>query len=322
MIETRQILFFVYDGFETLDMAGPASVFNAVNTVLGKEAYRSRFVSAEGGMVRGNTGMSVETASINRIRSDERATLIVAGAEAAQLQKAISDKKILCALRKAWPKVGRIASVCSGSFLLAETGALDGCKATTHWEGRRAMAKTYPNVKVEDDALYVVDGDRWTSAGVATGIDMALAMARREHGAEVMRAAAKRLVVYAHRPGNQSQFSSIVEAQTRGGDEFSDLIAWMDAHAHDGITVPDLAARTNMSERTFHRKFVKAVGETPARFLENLRLEKARAALDGGAPAKEAAQKAGFQSVGGFRAAFESKFGVTPATYRKMHAAA
>lgn len=321
MTQKRRIVFFLYDGFETLDMAGPASVFTAANGELPREAYQCVFSSPKGGVTRGNTGLCVETKAIDRIRITGRDTLIAVGASREDLQRALSDEKVITSLRRAWPKAGCVASICSGSFLLAEAGALDGCKATTHWEGRQIMAKAYPKVRVEDDALYVVDGDRWTSAGVTAGIDMALAMARRDHGSAVMRAVAKRLVVYAHRPGNQSQFSPLLEAQTSGRREFSDLIAWMDANAHGGITVPDLAARAHMSERTFHRKFVGTVGETPARFLENLRLEKAKQALEAGAPAKEAAASAGFKSVGGFRAAFENKFGITPATYRKMHAA-
>lgn len=322
MNRKRQVLFFLYDGFEVLDMSGPASVFAAAGRALGAEAYQCRFTSAGGGVVRGNTGLCVETENIKRMRVNKSDILMTAGADRGCIERALSDEKLIESLRRAWPKAGRVASVCSGSFLLAEAGALDGFKATTHWEGRRIMAKLYPEISVEDDALYIVDGDRWTSAGVTAGIDMALAMVSHDHGSAVMREVAKRLVVYAHRPGNQSQFSPLIEAQTSGGREFSDLIAWMDANAHDGITVPDLAARANMSERTFHRKFASAVGETPARFLESLRLEKAKEALEAGAPAKEAAARAGFRSVGGFRAAFENKFGVTPATYRKMHAAA
>ncbi len=319
MKNLRTIIFLLYDGFEMLDMAGPASVFTAANREVSGTGYKCVFSSATGGMVSSNAGLCVETKVLNRIRIEKHDTLIVAGADEPHIQNAMVNERLLNALRRAWPKAARAASVCSGSFLLAAAGALQGRKATTHWAGRSQMARTFPEVTVEDDALYVVDGNRWTSAGVTTGIDMALAMVRSDHGGAVMRAVANRLVVYAHRPGNQSQFSSLVEAQTRGGDEFTDLIAWMDANAHGGITVPDLAARSKMSERTFHRKFVKAVGATPARFLENLRLQKAKQALEGGVSAKEAAGKAGFQSVGGFRAAFENKFGVTPASYRKMH---
>lgn len=320
MTKSRKIFFFLYDGFEMLDMAGPASVFNAANRELSGTGYRCIFVSAAGGMVRCNTGLCVETKACNRIRIGNSDVLLIAGADEEYLQIAMMNDDLVNALLRTWPKAGRVASVCSGSFLLAKAGALKGRKATTHWAGRRQMARAFPDVRVEDDALYVVDGNRWTSAGVTTGIDMALAMVRLDHGSAVMRAVAKRLVVYAHRPGNQSQFSSLVDAQTSGECAFDDLIAWMDGNTHKAITVAALASRVNMSERTFHRKFVKSVGDTPARFLENLRLQKAREALEAGMSAKEAACRAGFQSLGGFRTAFESRFGITPAGYRKMHA--
>ncbi|MEE2690623.1 MAG: helix-turn-helix domain-containing protein [Pseudomonadota bacterium] len=320
MTRPRRILFIVYPGFEILDLAGPASVFANANLACGATRYEIRYLSARGGRVRSGGGLEMETAPISAERRTADDTLLVVGAGAEDLRAALLDAELISALSNMAKGAGRIGSICSGAFLLAETGALDGKSATTHWAAQTYLARRYPAARLNDDALYVVDGNCWTSAGVTAGIDMALAMLRRDCGDAVMREVARRLVVYAHRPGRQSQFSSLLDAQTAASGDFSSLIAWMDSNLGEPIDVAALARHAGMSERTFHRRFVKAVGATPARFLEDLRLHRAKFLLEAGNSVKQSAYAVGFASESGFRTAFEKKFGVSPSLHRAFNA--
>ena len=318
MRKQRRILFFLYEGFEILDMAGPASVFANAGAMLGGGAYRCSYVSADGGMIAASAGISMNTVAIKNARIGDADTMLIVGADEKFLIDALMNAPLIDKCRAAARRAGRVGSICSGAFLLAETGVLNGGSATTHWSARSQFAERYPQVRITDDALYIQNDRVWTSAGVTTGIDMALAMVRADYGNDVMRAVAQQLVVYAHRPGNQSQFSPVLKAQTSGEGDFASLITWMERKLGDGITVPDLAHRANMSERTFHRKFVKAVGVPPSKFLDQLRLQRAKELLESGAPVKTATYAVGFKSESGFRTAFEKKYGVSPSTLRAM----
>jgi transcriptional regulator GlxA family with amidase domain len=199
-------------------------------------------------------------------------------------------------------------------------GLLDGRRVATHWDSCKPLAKTFPKVSVDPEALYVVDGKLWTSAGVTTGIDMALAMITRDLDASVAGEVAKRLVLYARRPGYQSQFSPVLKAQVKGDSPFVDLIGWMQSNLDAPLDVPSLAARAGLSERTFHRKFVAATGETPARFVEIARLDAARMLLSRGLSLKSVAAQVGLFPPARLAEAFERRFGVAPRLFRDMHA--
>lgn len=319
MTDLRRIAFVLHDGFEILDMAGPAGVFGTVNGVLGREAYACLYLAAAPGEVRSSVGAAVTAGALSGFAGERTDTLLVVGSDTPWLRDTLGDDGFVETLARAAGEVGRLASVCTGAFLLARAGLLDRRSVTTHWAARRRLATRYPEVRVEDDALYVVDGRCWTSAGVTTGIDLALAMVREDHGASVMREAARRLVVYSHRPGRQSQFSPLLEAQTASGAGFSDLLAWLETRLDTPVGVPEMARRCAMSERTFHRKFTAAIGSTPAKFLEGLRLTRARDLIEDGLAVKRAARAVGFRSEGGFRAAFEARFGLSPSMHRLMH---
>jgi transcriptional regulator GlxA family with amidase domain len=215
----------------------------------------------------------------------------------------------------------RIGSVCSGTFLLARAGLLDGRRATTHWAACERFRQMFPAVRLEPDALYVQDGDLWTSAGVTTGIDMALAMVGGDHGALLAAKVARQLVVYSHRPGHQSQFSSLLDAQTRATVEFAGLIDWVQARLEQPIRIAEMAAEMGMSERSFLRKFKEATGEPPSKYLDRLRIEKARVLLAAGASIKQTTLQVGFQSEAAFRSAFTARIGVSPSHYAKMQGA-
>lgn len=320
----HQIAFIVYPGFELLDVSGPASVFNGANHALkgqGKPAfYAIVLASAEGGAVESSSGVAVETRPAAGLRPDEARTVLVAGAEREYLLPAVADAALRAALPQLAAKAERFGSVCTGGFLLAALGLLDGRRVATHWDSCEPLAKTFPAVTVDPDALYVVDGRLWTSAGVTTGIDMALAMVARDLDAGVAGEVAKRLVLYARRPGYQSQFSPVLTAQVKGDSPFADLIGWMQANLDAPLDVPSLAARAGLTGRTFHRRFVAATGQTPGRFVEIARLDAARMLLTRGLPLKTVAAQVGLFPSARLAEAFERRFGVPPRLFRDMHA--
>jgi transcriptional regulator GlxA family with amidase domain len=244
-----------------------------------------------------------------------RDTLVVAGGEGARA--AVEDRVTVDWVARASRRARRTASVCTGAYLLAAAGLLDDRRATTHWEFCDALAKSYARVSVEPDPVFIRDGDVWTSAGVMAGVDLALALVEEDLGPDVALVVARQLGVFLKRPGGQSQFSSALSAQQATRPALRELQAWIAGHLNDDLSVAALAQRTNMSERSFARAFHREVGETPAAYVEALRIERARALLEDGAPSLEAvAQSAGFASAEVLRRAFHRRVGVSPADYR------
>jgi transcriptional regulator GlxA family with amidase domain len=203
--------------------------------------------------------------------------------------------------------------------VLAHFGLIDGKRVATHWEACSELAKRFPKVHVDANALYVEDGRVWTSAGVTTGIDMALALVERDLGSAIASAIAKRLVLYARRPGYQAQFSPVLIAQMRADEPFSELINWIKDNLSEKLDVSTLAARVAMSDRSFHRKFTSLIGETPAHFVESLRLDQARNLLSAGISLKEIAARTGYSSAVQFSKAFDRRFGMAPTLFREVH---
>ncbi|RWR29114.1 helix-turn-helix domain-containing protein [Sinirhodobacter populi] len=320
----HHVVFIVYPGFELLDVSGPASVFNGANRALRQRgqpaAYKVVLASAEGGGVESNAGVTLETRQIGALHPAEAQTVLVVGAEREPLLQAMANPVLRAALPGLTAQAERFGSVCSGGFVLAALELFDGHRIATHWEACKPFAAAFPEVTVDPDALYVVEDRLWTSAGVTTGIDMALAMVARDIGAAIAGEVAGRLVLYARRPGSQSQFSPILRAQVRADSPFADLIGWMQVHLDAALDVPSLAARAGMTERTFHRKFVAATGETPARFVETSRLDAARLLLSRGLSLKSVAAQVGLFPPARLAEAFERRFGIAPRLFRDMHA--
>ena len=320
----HHVAFVVYPGFELLDVSGAASVFNGANRALrqqGKPAfYKVVVASAEGGGVESSGGVALETRPIAELRSGQADTVLIVGAEREPLLQAVADPALRAALPRLAGEAERFGSVCTGGFVLAALGLLDGRRIATHWDSCKPLAKAFPKVTVDPDALYVVDGRLWTSAGVTTGIDMALAMVARDLDATIAGEVAKRLVLYARRPGYQSQFSPVLQAQVKGDSPFADLIGWIQSNLDAPLDVPSLADRAGLSERTFHRRFVAATGQTPARFVETARLDAARMLLSRGLSLKMVAAKVGLSPASRLSDAFERRFGVAPRLFRDMHA--
>jgi transcriptional regulator GlxA family with amidase domain len=315
-----EVSILVYPGFELLDATGPASVFNTANFILGQRAkapaYDITIVSPTGGIVRSSSGVGVDTRPLAKEPPKDLHTFLVAGAEGGPLADALKDP-LICKRAPAWAERSiRYGSICAGTFVLAALQLIDGRRVASHWDACRPLAAAFPKVRVEEDAIFIEDGKVWTSAGVTTGIDMALAMVGNDTSAAIANDVAKRLVLYVRRPGNQSQFSALLRAQRTAKGQFGDLINWVHLHLDQTLDVPALAAQMRLSQRTFFRKFKETMGETPAHLIESLRLDAARVLLSQGLAIKLTAARVGLPSAR-FARAFERRFGVSPRLYRK-----
>lgn len=314
MARPHRISLLAYEGCQLLDVTGPAAVFGAANDGRDRPFYDVQIVSPDGGAVVTNCGVAIVSHPIGG-RPD---TLLVAGGSRG-LKAALAREDVLAWLRKAAPKAKRFGSVCTGAFMLAAAGLLDGKRVATHWASCERLADRFPALTVDADALYVVDGKVWTSAGVTTGIDMALALVEADLGAATANLIARHFVLYARRPGYQSQFSPLLQAQTNADAPFAALVNWMQDNLDKPLDVPALAARAGLSERSFYRKFTDATGKTPAHFVEGLRLDAARTLLAKGLPLKAIAGRVGLRSSARLGQAFERRFGMAPSLFREIH---
>jgi transcriptional regulator GlxA family with amidase domain len=317
-----RVLIIVFDDVQTLDAAGPGEVFAAASRLLGRDVYRVEVASVGGGERRTTSSLfHLRTRDLRRVRPRASDTIVVAGGEEPAIRAAMGDAALLAWLARASRVARRTTSVCSGAFLLAAAGVLDGKRATTHWLGCDALARMFPCVTVDPQAIFVQDGAVWTSAGVTTGIDMALALVEEDLGREVADAIAARLVLYLRRPGFQSQFSEALVAQTSSGDPLGPAIAWARAHLGEA-DVEALARRAGLSVRTLHRRCLERLSTTPARLIDKLRVEEARALLSTtDLPAKALAARCGFGNPIRMRRAFERELGLGPREYRALHGA-
>ena len=290
-------------------MAGPTTAFEIAERFRAG-SYDLTLLAPGGGQVESSSGLSL---SAHPLRKGPFDTVIVSGGEIIRSMAALEE--IVGWLKRTKPR--RIASVCSGAFLLAEAGLLDGRSATTHWDSTDHFARRYPKVKLDAERIFIRDGNVWTSAGISAGIDLALALIEDDLGPEVARRTAQQLVVHQRRPGGQSQFSALVELGGRTG-RFVELIDWMRAHLAEPLTVERLADRAAMSPRNFARAFTAETGATPAKAVERLRLETARTAVEAGhAPLDRIAEVAGFGDPGRMRRAFLRSFGQPPQALRR-----
>jgi transcriptional regulator GlxA family with amidase domain len=251
---------------QILDVTGPLEVFSSATRLVRAADYRTQELSTSGGPVLASSGLSFGTTALRDV-VDPVDTLVVAGG--GDMEGACGDQELLSHVRRLASSARRITGVCSGAFVLAAAGLLDGRRATTHWAECELLDATYPGVSVDGDAIYVRDGDVWTSAGVTAGIDLALALVAEDHGARAAAAVARHLVVYLRRSGGQAQFSRLLAAQAAGSEPMRELLAWLPDH----LTVPALARRIHLSERQFSRVFKAEVHVTPSEHVERLRLE-------------------------------------------------
>jgi transcriptional regulator GlxA family with amidase domain len=318
---TRRILFFTFDGGQSLDVTGPFEAFAMARRELAAQdpeaapPYELQIAAARRGPVRMNSGLQVVADRHYGEITRGVDTLIVAGGDVTAM---MSDRRVHGWLRRMARRVRRLASVCTGSLILAEAGLLDGRRATTHWRAVEQMRQNYPKVSLEPDAIYVRDGHVYTSAGVTAGIDLALAMVEEDLGHAIAVAVARRLVVFLKRPGGQSQFSSHLAAQVPAPGALKGLPEWILGHLTNDLSVEGLAGRVAMSPRNFARVFRRETGITPAKFVERARVDEARRRLeDGGLSLDEVAARCGFASGEHMRRTFLRHLRVVPGEYRK-----
>lgn len=312
----RKTVIVLFDGAQLLDVAGPADVFSIANELAGTRVYAVEFASARGGNVTATNGLKCETVPLRRVPISGIDTLIIVGGGRDGVVDAIHDQGLREWVVKAAPRVHRLASVCSGSFALAHWGLLRARRATTHWSAAETLRKHYPTVCVEADSLYVADRGVWTSGGVTSGIDMSLAMVEADHGRWLATRVARQLVLTARRVGNQAQYSTELTAQA---GRYAELVEWIRRNIGRRLDVVSLAARAGESERTFCRQFKAQTQETPARFVETLRLAAARHRLEGGASVKATARAAGFASPEHLSRVFKRRLAMSPVEYRRAH---
>ena len=302
----------VYPDFQLLDAAGPISVFEIAARFAGMSPS-IKVVAAAPGPVRSSSGVEMLARGLKP--SGAISTLIVAGGEG--VDAAAKCERTLAFVRGLAKRGVRVASVCSGAYMLAEAGLLDGRRATTHWRRTRHFISAYPKVKLEPDRIFVRDGDIWSSAGITAGIDLSLAMAAEDYGEEVAQKAARQLVLYHRRSGGQSQFSSLLELKAPEG-RFGKLLTWAREHLDAPLTVEDLAEQAGMSSRHFARAFIAETGTTPSKAIERLRIEVARQRVQSSSEAIErVAEATGFRDPERMRRAFIRAFGQPPQSLRR-----
>lgn len=302
----------IFPDFQLLDAAGPIAAFEIAARFSG-DLPAIKVMALEPGPVRSSSGVEVLARSTRPAAAIT--TLIVAGGNG--VREARRCPKTLSFVRAMARRGVRVASVCSGAYILAEAGLLDGKRATTHWQRTQHFVATYPNIKLEPDRIHVRDGDIWTSAGISAGIDLSLAMIAEDCGEEVARQTARQLVLYHRRSGGQSQFSSLLELKAPTG-RFAPLLAWARENLEAPLTVEDMAERAGMSARHFSRAFIAETGTTPAKAVERLRIEVARQRVQSSSEAIErVAEATGFRDPERMRRAFIRAFGQPPQSLRR-----
>jgi transcriptional regulator GlxA family with amidase domain len=310
----RRVVIVAFPRVQTLDVHGPAEVFTTATQLSEQGGYAVEVVAARPGPLPTSSIALYPDRTIDRCRGPID-TLVVAGGRG--VRAATQDEALVAWLKAAARRSRRVTSVCTGAFLLAEAGLLEGRRATTHWASCALLARSYPGTEVEPDPIFVRDGDVITSAGVTSGMDLALALVEEDLGREVALETARWLVMFVKRPGGQAQFSAQLEAQTADREPLRDLQEWLPDHLDEDLSVPALARRASMSERHFARAFRDETGMTPAVYVEAARVERARIALDSGdLPVETIARLAGFGTVETMRRAFRRRVGVSPAGYR------
>ncbi|WP_077037509.1 GlxA family transcriptional regulator [Pelomonas sp. KK5] len=302
---------------QLLDVVGPADVFAEACRQLGApQAYRLRVISTGPKLIRSSSGLALAADATVATHRGAIDTLLVAGSP--DVDGIVADTAAQAWLRRQAPKVRRLGSVCSGAFLLAAAGLLDGRRAATHWNFAARLAALYPAVQIDADAIWRCDGGLYTSAGVTAGMDLALALVEEDHGRELALRVARELVMFLKRPGGQSQYSAHLAAQAAERSSIRQVQEHILAQPGADLGVPALAAFAGMSERNFARVFHAEAGTTPAGFVEQARIEAARRMLEEtAAPLKRVADAVGYGHVDGFRRAFQRRVGVAPAEYRR-----
>ncbi|MDB6141419.1 MAG: AraC family transcriptional regulator [Pseudomonas sp.] len=301
---SQQIGIILYPGFQVMGLS-VGTVFEFATIVTGKIDYEVTLLSEDGGPIKTSSGFKVDSEAFSSRTFD---TLVILGDNFVETV----SSRVIDYLRDAGPHTRRVSAVCTGAFMLAEAGLLDGRRATTHWFHAQALQKQYPNVTVEDDRIFIVDGPIWTSAGASAGVDLALALVEKDLGGEVARSVARKLVVYHRRAGGQSQFSVMLDLEPKS-DRIQTALVYAKHNLHSELSVEELAEAAHLSTRQFSRLFRAETGQSPAKAIERLRVESARLMIEGGRhPIDVVARDTGFGDPERMRRAFIRAFGQPP----------
>lgn len=320
-MSAHRVVFVLFPGLQGLDLVGPYEVFAMANEELGRDAYRLTVAATSPGEVRTSSGLGLIAEVALADVTGRGHTLVVVGGDGTY--EAVTDAELIAQVGRLARGARRITSVCSGAFVLATAGLLDGRRATTHWRVCDLLAERFPTVTVERDPIFVRDGNVWTSAGVTAGMDLALALVEADHGRDLALAIARRLVLFLRRPGNQSQFSAPLEAQMAERDGLREAQRHVVEHPGSDCSVAALARRAAMSERHFTRCFTAEVGVTPARYVERVRVDTARRLLEDTDDGVDAVARAcGFGTAETMRRSFGRLLRTNPTEYRRRFRAA
>jgi transcriptional regulator GlxA family with amidase domain len=306
---TRRIGFVIHPGFQFLDVVGPTAAFEIASRYV-PGGYAIEVLAPTAGMTASSSGLQLAAVALDAEGLD---TIVVSGGQLVWDMAAFHA--VVDWLKAVHPR--RLASVCSGAFLLAEAGRLDGRSATTHWESTERFRRSYPQVRLEPDRIFARDGDTWTSAGISAGIDLALALIEDDHGPAIARRTAQQLVVHGRRPGGQSQFSGLIELGGQSG-RFQELTKWIEENLSEHVTIERLAEHVAMSPRNFARAFLREMGMTPAKAVEQMRVAAARDAVEASLRTfDDIARSVGFSDAGRMRRAFMRALGQPPQSLRR-----
>ena len=305
----KSVAVVTFPGFQILDLVA-TSVFELANKLAPKPLYDIRVVSEHGGPVRSSAGVTVETEDCHARDWD---TVVMGGA----LDVAPSSPGLRAFLERALRRSRRVASICTGAFILAEAGLLEGRAATTHWQFARELQRRYPGVKVREDRIFITDGTVWTSAGMTAGVDLSLALVEEDVGPELSREMARKLVMYHRRAGGQTQFSALLEMEPKT-DRMQSALSYAKSNLRKALSVEQLAEVAHLSPRQFSRAFRAETGQSPAKAIESLRVEAARQMIDeGGHSVETVARETGFDDPERMRRAFLRAFGQPPQALRR-----
>jgi transcriptional regulator GlxA family with amidase domain len=316
---TRDVVLVGFAGVEPLDLVGPMSVFARAEALV-PGAYSIRIAAPEGGTLAARSGLSFAgILPLEAIDSPVDTILVAGGGEEAIGRAALNGDLVRWVIERS-RHTRRIGSICTGAFVLGAAGLLDGRAATTHWAAATILQSYFPASRIDPNAIYLIDGPVCTSAGVTAGIDLALALVEDDLGHAVATDIARDLVLFLRRPGGQRQFSATLATQARNVDRFADLLLWMADNPEADLSVPALANRSAMSERSFTRRFAREVGRTPARHVLDLRLEHARRFLEATSwTLDRVAERSGFRTADTLHRMFRRELGLTPAAYRERY---
>lgn len=304
----RSVGFILEDGFQVMGLAA-LSAFEFANQSFGTEVYKLTVMSERGGIVRSSLKVGIETEPL----TDYPDTLMVVG----ELQPRPSSSALKSYLQEAGRRSRRVAGLCTGAFLLGEAGLLDGKAATTHWAHAQDLQRLYPSALVDEDRIFTHDDNIWTSAGMSSAIDLTLALIEDDHDANLSRSIARKLVVYHRRPGGQSQFSALLDLEPRS-DRIRRALVYAKEHLQNPLSVEELADAASLSPRQFSRLFREETGQSPAKAVERLRMEAAKAMLeDGRHPMDVVARDTGFADRDRMRRAFLRSYGQPPQSVRR-----